>query len=64
LPGVALVPAPVEILRDRPKLDSQVVRQILRLNLAALLPPKPQQGSLIVTHNDPGIRAANEGAPV
>ena len=41
--GVALIPAPVEVLGDRAELDDQVVGEILRLDLAALLAPQPNQ---------------------
>ena len=33
-----------------------------RLDLAALFPPQPQEGGLIVAHDDPGVRAADERA--
>src|SRR5665811_1124687 len=39
--GIALIPAPVEVLGHGPKLDDQIIREILRLDLSALLPPKP-----------------------
>ena len=28
----------------------------------ALLPPQPEQGGFVVAHDDPGVRAADEGA--
>ena len=31
-----------------PKLDDQVAGQVLRLGLAPLLPPQPQQGALVI----------------
>ena len=62
--GVALIPAPVEVLGDRAELDDQVVGEVLRLDLAALLAPQPDQGGLVVAHDDPGIRAADERAAV
>ena len=58
--GVALIPAPVEVLGDRPKLHDQIIGEIFRLDLAALLPPQPNQHRLITAHDDAGIRAANE----
>ena len=39
--GVSFVPAPVEVLGDGAQLDDQVVRKVLRLDLSALLAPKP-----------------------
>ena len=64
LPGIGLVPAPVKVLGDRPELDDEVAREVLRLGLAALFPPQPHQGRLIVAHDDPGVRAADEVAAV
>ena len=64
LPGIELVPAPVQILGDRPKLDNEVAGQVLRLDLAAFLPPQPHQGDLVIAHDDPGIGAADEGAAI
>ena len=58
--GIALVPAPVEVLGDGAELDDQVVGQILRLDLAALLPPQPDERGLVIAHDDPGVRAADE----
>jgi hypothetical protein len=55
---VTLVPAPVQVLGNRTELDDQVFRKILRLDLAALFPPKPNQLILIVAHNDSGVRTA------
>ena len=64
LPGIGLIPAPIEILGHRPELDNEVAGEILRLDLAAFLPPEPQQGGFIVAHDDPSVRAADERAPV
>jgi hypothetical protein len=36
LAGVALVPAPIEVLGDHPELDDQVVGQVIGVGLAAL----------------------------
>jgi hypothetical protein len=36
--------------------------QILRLDLAALFAPEPDQRLLILAHDDAGVRAADEGA--
>ena len=64
LAGVAFVPVPVEMLGHGAELDDQVARQVLGLDLAALFPPQPEQGGLIVAHDDPGVRAADEGAAI
>ena len=64
LPGIGLIPAPVQVLRGQPKLDDEVPRKVLRLDLAAFLAPEPHQGRLIVSHDDPGVRAANESSPI
>jgi hypothetical protein len=64
LPGLGLVPAPVQILCRQPELDRQIPGQILRLDLTAFLPPKPQQRNLIITHDDPGVGATDDAAAV
>jgi hypothetical protein len=61
---LALIPAPVEVLDDRPELDDQHVGQIFRFHFASLFPPEAEQGGLIIAHDDPGVRAADEGATV
>src|ERR1035437_11194017 len=58
--GVALVPAPVEVLGDGPELHDQIVREILRLDLSALLPPQTNEVGLVAAHDYPGIRSAKE----
>ena len=60
LTGIGLVPAPVELLGGEPKLDDEVAGEVLRLDLAALLSPQPQQSGFIIAHDDPGVRAADE----
>jgi hypothetical protein len=62
--GVALIPAPVEVLGNRAELDDQIFREILWLDLAALFQPEPNQLILIVAHNDFGVRAADESAAI
>jgi hypothetical protein len=59
LPGIDLVPAPIEVLGRKPELDHEIARQVLRFNLTALFAPEPDQGGFIVAHDDPSIRAAN-----
>jgi hypothetical protein len=39
LPGIGLVPAPVQLLGHHPELDDEVAREVLRFGLAAFLPP-------------------------
>ena len=55
LPRIGLVPAPIEVLGHDPELDDEVARQVLRLDLAALFPPQPDQRLLVVAHDDPGV---------
>ena len=64
LPGVALVPMPVEGFSHEPELDDEVAGQVLRLGLAPFLAPQADQGGFIVAHDDPGVGAADEEAPV
>ena len=60
--GVALVPGAIELLGCSPELHDQIAGEIVSLDLASLLAPKPDQGGFIVAHDDPGIRAADERA--
>ena len=39
VPGMALKPAPVELLGHAAKLDHQIIGEILRLDFATFLPP-------------------------
>ena len=64
LAGVLFVPGPVQLLRGRAELDQEVTRKVLRLDLAALLPPQPKQGGLILAHDDPGVRASDKAASI
>ena len=47
-----------------PELHDEVAGQVLRLGLAAFLAPKADQGGFVAAHDDPGVRAADEGAAV
>ena len=60
LPGICLIPATIEVLGDNPELNNEIAGQVLWLNLAALFPPKPQQGCLVIAHDDPSVRTADE----
>ena len=60
LTGIGLVPAPIQLLGNGPKLDDEVAGEILWLGLTALFTPLPQQGAFVVAHNDPGVRSTNE----
>jgi hypothetical protein len=42
LPGVALVPMPVERFSGEAKLDDEVAGEVLGLNLASFLAPEPK----------------------
>ena len=64
LPGIALVPAPIEGLGHHPELDDEIAGKVLRLDLAAFFPPQAEQGGLVIAHDDSGVGAADEGAPV
>jgi hypothetical protein len=56
--GIALVPGPVEVLGGRPQLHDEVAREVLGFDFAPLLLPEPDQGGVVVAHDDPGVRAA------
>jgi len=60
LPGVALVPISVEGLGHQAELDDEVAGEVLRLGLAPFLAPQADQSGIIVAHDDPGVRAAEE----
>jgi hypothetical protein len=60
LPGIGLIPAPIEVLGHNPKLDQEIAGQVRRFDLAPLFPPEPHERTLIIAHNDSGIRAADE----
>jgi hypothetical protein len=53
-PWVSMMARPV--LASHRRRFSSSVATILRLSLAALLPPQPQQGRLVVARNDPAGR--------
>src|SRR5215469_18787346 len=60
LSGIGLIPAPVQVLSRNAKLDDEIAREVFRLHLAALLPPEPEEGGFVVSHNNAGVRAADE----
>ena len=64
LASIALEPAPVEVFGDRPELDEEVVGEIFRLDLAALLAPQAEEGGLVVAQDDAGVRAADKGPTI
>jgi hypothetical protein len=61
---VALVPAPVEVFCGGPELDHQDAGQVFGTDLPSFFSPQPDQGPLVVPHDYPGIRAANEFAAI
>ena len=64
LTGTGFIPAAIEVFGGEAKLDDEIAGQIFGLDLSPLLPPEPDQRLLIIAHDDPGIRAADEVAPV
>ena len=60
LPGVALVPSPIERFSRQPELNDEVAGQVLRFDFAPFLSPEAEQGGFVVAHDDPGIGAADE----
>jgi hypothetical protein len=56
LAGIGLIPAPVQVLGRKPKLDDQVAGQVLRLDFPSLFPPEPDQRAFVITHDDAGVR--------
>ena len=47
LSGIGLVPAPVQVLGRKAKLDNEIARKVLRLDLASFLPPQPEKRGFI-----------------
>jgi hypothetical protein len=62
-PSIGLVPASVKALSGESELDNEIAGQVLRLNLASLFSPQPQQGGLVSSHDGSGIRTTDESAP-
>lgn len=60
LSGFALVPGSIQIFRGIAKLDDEVVREILRRDLATLFSPKPNDIVFVLSHDDAGVRSADE----
>jgi hypothetical protein len=60
LPGVALVPMPIEGFGHQTELNDEVAGEVLRLDLASFFLPEAKEGRFITSHDDPGIRAADE----
>jgi hypothetical protein len=60
LPGVALVPIPVEGFGHETELDDEVAGEVLRLELAPLFLPEAEEGGFVAAHDDPGVGAADE----
>src|SRR5580693_1068838 len=55
LPGVALVPMPVEGFSHEPELDDEVAGQVLRLGLSTLFLPEAEDGAFVAAHDDPSV---------
>src|ERR1700722_1458317 len=60
--GLALIPGPVQRLGGASHLNDEIAGEILRFSLASFFAPKAQQRALVRPHDDPGVRAADEGA--
>jgi hypothetical protein len=60
LPGIGLIPAPVQVLGRNTKLDYEIAGQVFRFNFSALFPPQPEERGFIVTHDDPSIGTPNK----
>jgi len=50
----------VEGFGDDPELDDEIAGEVLGLDLTALFTPQAGEGGLIIAHDDPGVRAADE----
>src|SRR5215472_5324760 len=63
LASIGLIPAPVQVFGRQSQLDKEIAGQVLRFGLAALFAPKADQRRLVIAHDDPGVRAADEATP-
>jgi hypothetical protein len=61
---VLLEPMSVQRLGRAAELDQEVAGQVLGLDLASFLPPELEQGRLVVSHDDPGVRTPYKTAAV
>jgi hypothetical protein len=50
MPGIALVPGPVEVLGHHSELNNEICREVFRPDLAPLLLPQPDQGFFVLPH--------------
>ena len=64
LPGIGLIPAPVQLFRNDPKLDHQIGGQVLRFDFATLFLPEPNEGGFVAAHDDPGVGAADKRSAI
>jgi hypothetical protein len=62
LPGIRLVPAPIETFGRQAELNDEIPGKVFRFDIASLFPPQTEQSRFITAHNDPGVRAAYKGA--
>ena len=46
------------------ELDQEVTGQVVRLDLASFFPPEPEQGRLVIAHDDASVGAAYERATI
>jgi hypothetical protein len=58
------LPRPVERLGGDAELGDKIVAEVLRLGLAALFLPLPDQRGFVRAHDDPRVRAAKEVAAI
>ena len=61
-PGLALKPAAIQSLGDDPELNYETLGKVFGLDLTALPLPESNQGLLVMAHDGPRVRAADEKA--
>jgi hypothetical protein len=61
---MALIPSPIEVLGHASELHDQNIRQVFRLDLAALFAPEAYQSRFIVAQDDPSVGPTDEYAAV
>ena len=64
LSGIDLIPASVQVLGRNTELNDEIARQVLRLDLAPLFPPEPEEGGFVIAHDHTSVGAAEEVAAI
>ena len=64
LAGISLIPAPIKVFGNRTQLDNEVCRTSPPAQSRRAFPSTAGSARVVITHDDPGIRTADEVAAV